>query len=204
MAVGAGKVEGHTESIFASPDDRQLLLAVLLHCADIGNSVMPYRCAERWAAVCLCRNKEKRGEPAKHIAGLEGKYVRGFTVINLLDQSGRALSAAMQQASAESKCRKWMQISPNKLSSRRSFEPILFRWAKAVTEEFFAQGDQEAALGLPISPLMDRSKSSLPLSQINFIEFIVAPLFFKVSALISDVFESFKTENTAKKELFKQ
>lgn len=54
-------------------------------------------------------------------------------------------------------------------------------WAKAVTQEFFAQGDQEAALGLPISPLMDRHKSSLPLSQINFIEFIVAPLFFKVS-----------------------
>jgi hypothetical protein len=53
----------------------------------------------------------------------------------------------------------------------------------AVTEEFFAQGDQEAALGLPISPLMDRNNSSLPLSQINFIEFIVAPLFFKVRAL---------------------
>lgn len=49
-----------------------------------------------------------------------------------------------------------------------------------MTEEFFRQGDQEATLGLPISPLMDRNNSSLPLSQINFIEFIVAPLYFKV------------------------
>ena len=35
------------ESIFASGDDRQLLLALLLHCADIGNSVMPFHMAER-------------------------------------------------------------------------------------------------------------------------------------------------------------
>ena len=63
------------------------------------------------------------------------------------------------------------------------------RWARAVTEEFFAQGDQEAALGLPISPLMDRNNSSLPLSQINFIEFIVAPLFFKASRALHKIAE---------------
>ena len=42
------------ESIFASPDDRQLLLAILLHCADIGNSVMPYSIAERCLQYSLC------------------------------------------------------------------------------------------------------------------------------------------------------
>ena len=54
-----------------------------------------------------------------------------------------------------------------------------------MTEEFLNQGDQEATLGLPISPLMDRRNSSLPLSQINFIEFIVAPLFFKARRLLA-------------------
>ena len=44
-------------------------------------------------------------------------------------------------------------------------------------EEFFAQGDRERAAGLPVSPMMDRTSTSHALSQINFIEFIVAPLF---------------------------
>lgn len=44
-------------------------------------------------------------------------------------------------------------------------------------EEFFAQGDRERAAGLPVSPMMDRTSTSRALSQINFIEFIVAPLF---------------------------
>lgn len=60
------------------------------------------------------------------------------------------------------------------------------------------QGDREAALGLPISPLMDRSKASLPFSQINFIEFIVAPLFFKVSPailILSRAFEPIMERN---------
>jgi len=31
------------------------------------------------------------------------------------------------------------------------------RWAYQLEEEFFRQGDQEKALGLPVSPLMDRN-----------------------------------------------
>ena len=37
------------DSIFSSQDDRQLLLALLLHCADIGNSVKPWAIAKKWA-----------------------------------------------------------------------------------------------------------------------------------------------------------
>lgn len=54
------------------------------------------------------------------------------------------------------------------------------RWANRVLEEFFLQGDQERAQGLPVSPLMDRHTTSLAISQINFIEFVVAPLFHQV------------------------
>jgi hypothetical protein len=51
-----------------------------------------------------------------------------------------------------------------------------FAWAKAVLEEFFAQGDEEKRLGLPIGMLNDRNKVSLPNSQLGFIQFMVAPL----------------------------
>lgn len=39
--------EPAAEALFVSQDDRQLLLALLLHCADIGNSVMPFPVAEQ-------------------------------------------------------------------------------------------------------------------------------------------------------------
>ena len=48
-------------------------------------------------------------------------------------------------------------------------------------EEFFQQGDMERAQGLPLSPLMDRTTTALAPSQINFIEFVVAPLFLQVN-----------------------
>lgn len=43
-------------------------------------------------------------------------------------------------------------------------------------EEFFAQGDEEVKLGLPVSPLGDRAKVIPSSSQQGFIEVIVAPL----------------------------
>lgn len=50
------------------------------------------------------------------------------------------------------------------------------KWAEGVLAEFFEQGDKEAALGLPISPGFDRRTTTLEMSQINFSEFIVGPL----------------------------
>lgn len=52
---------------------------------------------------------------------------------------------------------------------------VTFAWAQAVVSEFFAQGDQEKALGLPVGMLNDRTKVSLPNSQLGFIQFMVAP-----------------------------
>lgn len=52
---------------------------------------------------------------------------------------------------------------------------VTFAWAQAVVSEFFAQGDQEKALGLPVGMLNDRTTVSLPNSQLGFIQFMVAP-----------------------------
>nr|XP_033786463.1 calcium/calmodulin-dependent 3',5'-cyclic nucleotide phosphodiesterase 1C isoform X2 [Geotrypetes seraphini] len=48
-------------------------------------------------------------------------------------------------------------------------------WTMLLLEEFFKQGDREAELGLPFSPLCDRKSTMVPQSQIGFIDFIVEP-----------------------------
>merc|ERR1719401_2266712 len=50
------------------------------------------------------------------------------------------------------------------------------RWADRILAEFFAQGDVEKELGLPVGMLNDRDKVSRPGSQHGFINFLVAPL----------------------------
>ncbi|ODM95817.1 Calcium/calmodulin-dependent 3',5'-cyclic nucleotide phosphodiesterase 1A, partial [Orchesella cincta] len=49
------------------------------------------------------------------------------------------------------------------------------KFADTILEEFFLQGDEEAKMGLPFSPLCDRNNVLIPESQISFIEFIVEP-----------------------------
>lgn len=51
-------------------------------------------------------------------------------------------------------------------------------WGMKVIEEFFAQGDEERRLGIPVQFLNDRHKLNKPNSQIGFIEFMIAPFFF--------------------------
>jgi len=43
-------------------------------------------------------------------------------------------------------------------------------------EEFFAQGDQEKELGIPVQMLNDRDKVNRCTSQVGFIEFVITPL----------------------------
>jgi len=43
-------------------------------------------------------------------------------------------------------------------------------------EEFWAQGDEESSMGLPISPFMNRGKANLPKEQAGFYQFMIMPL----------------------------
>nr|XP_060637628.1 dual specificity calcium/calmodulin-dependent 3',5'-cyclic nucleotide phosphodiesterase 1C isoform X4 [Anolis sagrei ordinatus] len=63
------------------------------------------------------------------------------------------------------------------------------RWTMSLLEEFFRQGDKEAELGLPFSPLCDRKSTMVPQSQIGFIDFIVEPTF----TVLSDMTEKIVT-----------
>uniref|UniRef100_A0A3Q2CEV7 Phosphodiesterase n=1 Tax=Cyprinodon variegatus TaxID=28743 RepID=A0A3Q2CEV7_CYPVA len=50
------------------------------------------------------------------------------------------------------------------------------KWTEGIVNEFYEQGDEEAKLGLPISPFMDRSAPQLAKLQESFITHIVGPL----------------------------
>jgi len=51
------------------------------------------------------------------------------------------------------------------------------QWVRRLEFEFFAQGDREKQLGLPVSFLMDREKPGASKSQVGFFDFVVLPLF---------------------------
>jgi len=69
----------------------------------------------------------------------------------------------------------------------RPFE-ICRQWADLVQEEFFVQGDSERRNSLSISPYMDRTQSNLlPKMQLNFIDYLVLPLYSNLKLVQSDI-----------------
>jgi hypothetical protein len=66
---------------------------------------------------------------------------------------------------------------------------IVQKWCTAVTDEFFAQGDREKAEGIPVSAMMDRATTNTAQLQVNFIEFVVGPLYVAVIKIFPELFE---------------
>merc|ERR1712137_195776 len=60
-------------------------------------------------------------------------------------------------------------------------------WASQVCEEFFAQGDTEKRLGVPVQAMNDREKVNRAISQIGFVEFMVSPLVFAVAKVLPPI-----------------
>lgn len=61
------------------------------------------------------------------------------------------------------------------------------KWSDAVLAEFFHQGDMERAKGLTISPNCDRETTDQALLSLNFVDFLVAPLFVSLRQLLPPV-----------------
>lgn len=66
---------------------------------------------------------------------------------------------------------------------------IADKWTDRVLQEFFEQGDRERAAGQPVSPMCDRATTSRAMSQINFIEFVVAPIFVSVVRVFPELWD---------------
>lgn len=61
------------------------------------------------------------------------------------------------------------------------------KWSLRVTEEFFALGDRERSMGLPISTFCDRVKDvDLAKSQLGFLKFVCRPFFAAVVRVAPD------------------
>merc|ERR1719498_1980051 len=83
-------------------------------------------------------------------------------VMNQADTKALAMNNLLHSADVSNPCRTWDCCQP---------------WAMMVLEEFFAQGDQEKMLGVPVQFLNDRDKLNRPNSQIGFLEFMIVPFF---------------------------
>lgn len=51
------------------------------------------------------------------------------------------------------------------------------KWSLRIIEEFFRQGDKELALGLTVSPFMDRRVPNISKAQLGFLDFLANPMF---------------------------
>merc|ERR1719401_3034611 len=85
-----------------------------------------------------------------------------------------AINCMLHSADVSNPCRQWL---------------VSHAWAMVVLEEFFAQGDQEKLLGVPVQFLNDRDKLNRPNSQIGFIEFVIAPFFAAQIRLFPKLYE---------------
>mmetsp|Transcript_45854 Transcript_45854/g.106584 ORF Transcript_45854/g.106584 Transcript_45854/m.106584 type:complete len:890 (+) Transcript_45854:131-2800(+) len=84
----------------------------------------------------------------------------GAAVFNQASSKPVVMNTIVHAADVSNPCRAW---------------PVTKAWAMQCLEEFFSQGDQEKALGIPVQFLNDRDKVNRPNSQIGFIEFMIAP-----------------------------
>jgi len=66
---------------------------------------------------------------------------------------------------------------------------ICSKWADVVMQEFFDQGDKEKAAGMQVSPGFDKHTTLTPTMQVNFIEFIVGPLYQKLIKISPELLE---------------
>jgi hypothetical protein len=62
-------------------------------------------------------------------------------------------------------------------------------WVEGVMAEFFAQGDAEKALGLPMSMNCDRDTVDVNKCQVGFISFIVGPIFEGFAKAVPEISE---------------
>jgi len=69
---------------------------------------------------------------------------------------------------------------------------MMLAWTDRLLQEFFAQGDEEASLGVPISPLCDRTAgmASVPKGQIGFVNFVIQPFFQVIAGPIEETKEA--------------
>ena len=110
---------------------------------------------------------------ARHFSDL-GKFQLKFSNNTVKDEEDRlmVLEMLMHASDVGNPSRPWK---------------VCHEWALRVMSEFFAQGDKERELGLPISNLCDRFGVNIAKSQIGFAELFIEPTFAVLELLLPAV-----------------
>ncbi|KAG2447135.1 hypothetical protein HYH02_007881 [Chlamydomonas schloesseri] len=108
-------------------------------------------------------------EPLVTVSGSKGIAAAGAQTPMPVDESERLLALCVAIKAAD-------------LGHLGESLEVHKRWLAGLEEEFFRQGDQERELGMPISPLFDRSKQGVSKSQVGFYEFVGLPLVHALSS----------------------
>lgn len=61
--------------------------------------------------------------------------------------------------------------------------PLSQEWSRRIMQEFYAQGDRERGMGMPVSPLCDRETTDWPKSQAVFLDCVVRPIYETLAPL---------------------
>mmetsp|Transcript_34038 Transcript_34038/g.86106 ORF Transcript_34038/g.86106 Transcript_34038/m.86106 type:complete len:897 (-) Transcript_34038:184-2874(-) len=133
---------------------RKNCIEVILHTDMMGHGAMV-----KDLQMTYQMNQEVFGKSDSASSGINVAEMEVFTQA---DTKALVMECILHSADVSNPCRSW---------------ETSYAWAMVCLEEFFAQGDQEKMLGIPVQFLNDRDKLNKPNSQIGFIEFMIAPFF---------------------------
>jgi len=132
---------------------RQVCVTTILHTDNAGHFAM---------VKDLCRRYEESAEVCEAQASVQDGVLTEAYIQDVLGKDSLT----------------WLAVFLHLADVSNPLKPfqICQAWAWRVLEEFFAQGDEEKRLGIPVGFLNDREKVNGPGSQHGFICFLVAPL----------------------------
>ena len=102
-------------------------------------------------------------------------------------QPTSALSLALADADRETLLKVVLHVSDISNSAKKW--SLCRKWSDLVCAEFFQQGEREKEEGLPVSPSMDRDTTLQDELSLNFTDFIIAPYFFALTAVLPKLSE---------------
>ncbi|XP_070776731.1 high affinity cAMP-specific and IBMX-insensitive 3',5'-cyclic phosphodiesterase 8A isoform X2 [Enoplosus armatus] len=110
----------------------------------------------------------------KPLAALEENGVRLKNEITLLNESVKSILTSPENRILV----KRMLIKCADISNPCRPQELCIEWAGRISEEYFAQTDEEKRQGLPVvMPVFDRNTCSIPKSQISFIDYFITDMF---------------------------
>lgn len=81
----------------------------------------------------------------------------------------------------------------------RNSPQVSEQWARSILSEYFAQGDLERSLKLPVFPLGDRQNADVGRAQLDFIRIMLRPLYEQMAVVLPDLAFRVNTLNERQK-----